>query len=173
MSLLPLLFSSWRRSNHLIFYSGLKITCNLEEFTVFNPPLNETCATWANDFIQHFGGYLDNPAESALCRYCPVAVGDEYYTPLNMSFENRWRDVWLIFAFFGTSSCLPLLCPLRLCIFVRSFQRSLGRPRVQVPSLRQTVIARSITLPRPPRRSRRVQLELVVAIEDVPLYFKQ
>jgi len=78
---------------------------------VFNPPLGETCATWANDFVQYFGGYLDNPTENALCRYCPVAVGDEYYTPLNISFENRWRDVWLIFAFFGTPSSL-LSCKL-------------------------------------------------------------
>ena len=88
------------------FYSGLKITCNPEEFTVFNPPLNETCVTWANDFVQHFGGYLDNPTETALCRYCPVAVGDEYYTQLNMNYENRWRDVWLIFVFFGMPSSL-------------------------------------------------------------------
>jgi len=95
--------------------SGLKITCNPEEFTVFNPPLGETCATWANDFVQYFGGYLDNPTESALCRYCPIAVGDEYYTPLNIRFENRWRDVWLIFAFFGMSALarFPIMC--RLC----------------------------------------------------------
>ena len=95
--------------------SGLKITCNPEEFTVFNPPLGETCATWANDFVQYFGGYLDNPAESALCRYCPIAVGDEYYTPLNIRFDNRWRDVWLIFAFFGMSSLPRPPRPCRLC----------------------------------------------------------
>lgn len=81
--------------------SGLKITCKPEEFAVFNAPLGETCASWANDFVQYFGGYLDNPTESALCRYCPVAVGDEYYKTLNMSYSNRWRDVWLIFVFFG------------------------------------------------------------------------
>ena len=82
-------------------FSGLKITCNPEEFSVFNPPVGETCLSWANDFVHHFGGYLDNPTESALCRYCPVVVGDEYYEALNMSFDHRWRDVWLIFVFFG------------------------------------------------------------------------
>ena len=46
-------------------------------------------------------GYLDNPTESALCRHCPVAVGDEYYNMLNMGYDNRWRDVWFIFVFFG------------------------------------------------------------------------
>ena len=144
---LPFFSSPEAKPNHLVFSSGLKITCSPEEFTVFNPPLGETCANWANDFVQHFGGYLDNPTENALCRYCPVAVGDEYYTPLNMSFGNRWRDVWLIFAFFGMSS--PRFPPCLLCsyAFPRSFQRSLGRPRVQVPSLCQTVIGESAATP--------------------------
>ena len=97
--------------HRLPFPSGLKITCRPEEFTVFNPPLGETCETWANDFVQYFGGYLDNPTETALCRYCPVAVGDEYYTPLNMSFDDRWRDVWLIFAFCGMLSSPSYLLP--------------------------------------------------------------
>lgn len=88
---------------------GLKITCKPEEFAVFNPPLGETCASWAKDFVQYFGGYLDNPAESALCRYCPVAVGDEYYRVLNMNFDNRWRDVWLIFVFFVFNGILVVL----------------------------------------------------------------
>jgi len=88
---------------------GLKITCGPEEFTVFNPPSNETCATWANEFVGYFGGYLDNPTDTALCRYCPVAVGDEYYTPLNMSYGNRWRDVWLIFAFFVFNGVLVVV----------------------------------------------------------------
>ena len=108
---------SFPEGNLITFFhlsSGLKITCNPEEFTVFNPPLNETCATWANDFVQYFGGYLDNPTDDALCRYCPVAVGDEYYTPLNMNYGNRWRDVWLIFAFFGMSSLLFCFLPCRL-----------------------------------------------------------
>ena len=96
------------RPNYLpSLYSGLKITCNPEEFTIFNPPSNGTCASWASEFVQYFGGYLDNPTDTALCRYCPVAVGDEYYTQLNMDYGNRWRDVWLIFAFFSALLILP------------------------------------------------------------------
>ena len=38
--------------------------------------------------------------------YCPVAVGDEYYTQLDMDYDNRWKGVLLIFAFFGAP---PLL----------------------------------------------------------------
>jgi len=79
---------------------GLKITCKPDEFTVFNPPSGQTCASWANEFVKEFGGYLDNSNATSACRYCQYAVGDEYYTPLNISFDDRWRDVWVLFAFF-------------------------------------------------------------------------
>jgi hypothetical protein len=28
-------------------------------------------------------------------------VGEEYLTPLNMFYEDRWKDAWIVFAFFG------------------------------------------------------------------------
>jgi hypothetical protein len=53
-----------------IMSSGLQIECKLDEFAVFNPPLGQSCATWANDFVNAFGGYLDNPDDTQACRYC-------------------------------------------------------------------------------------------------------
>lgn len=81
--------------------TGLKITCKPEEFSVFNPPSSQTCAAWANDFVNAAGGYLDNPNDSAGCRYCQYKVGDEYFRPLNIQFSNRWRDVGIFFCFFA------------------------------------------------------------------------
>jgi ATP-binding cassette subfamily G (WHITE) protein 2 (SNQ2) len=80
--------------------TGLVMKCQPDEFAVFNPPANETCTTWAQDFVTAFGGYLDNPLDSINCRYCQYAVGDQFFEPLNISFSNRWRDVFIIFAFF-------------------------------------------------------------------------
>ena len=82
-------------------FSGVVIKCQPDEFAVFNPPANQTCSTWAQDFVNVFGGYLDNPSSSSDCRYCQFAVGDQFFDPLNISFSNRWRDVFIIFAFFG------------------------------------------------------------------------
>ncbi len=98
--------------------SGLKITCKAEEFAIFNPPSGQTCAAWASDFVNAAGGYLDNPNDSAGCRYCqykvsdvdkqscaPVLsllkVGDEFFLPLNIRFSNRWRDAGIYLCFFG------------------------------------------------------------------------
>ncbi|KAF9041170.1 hypothetical protein BDP27DRAFT_1435091 [Rhodocollybia butyracea] len=54
----------------------------------------------ANDFVTAAGGYLNNPNATSSCEYCEYAVGDEFYTPLNISYDNRWRDVFIVFAFF-------------------------------------------------------------------------
>ncbi|KAI0031252.1 ABC-2 type transporter-domain-containing protein [Vararia minispora EC-137] len=79
---------------------GLEIRCQSDEFAVFPPPTDQTCQDWAGDFVTAFGGYLDNPNDTSSCRYCQYKVGDEFYTQLNISYDNRWRDVWIIFAFF-------------------------------------------------------------------------
>jgi ATP-binding cassette subfamily G (WHITE) protein 2 (SNQ2) len=79
---------------------GLKIQCKSNEFSLFDPPSGQTCTAWANEFVSAFGGYLDNPDDTSACRYCPYAVGDDFFLPLNISYGNRWRDVWVLFAFF-------------------------------------------------------------------------
>lgn len=81
-------------------HSGLVITCKPDEFAIFDPPSGETCAAWASAFVSVAGGYLDNPDDTSDCRYCQFRVGDEFYEPLNISYANRWRDVWILFAYF-------------------------------------------------------------------------
>ncbi|KAF4573417.1 hypothetical protein EYR36_007932 [Pleurotus pulmonarius] len=79
---------------------GLLITCRPEEFALFSPPSGQTCAAWASAFVSVAGGYIDNPDDTADCRYCQFRVGDQFYEPLNISYGNRWRDVWVLFAYF-------------------------------------------------------------------------
>ncbi|KIM88774.1 hypothetical protein PILCRDRAFT_813749 [Piloderma croceum F 1598] len=79
---------------------GLVIRCKSDEFSVFNPPAGQTCQTWASEFISSFGGYLDNPTDTQACRYCQYSVGDEFFTPLNIRYSNRWRDAFILFSFF-------------------------------------------------------------------------
>ncbi|TFY71815.1 hypothetical protein EVG20_g1190 [Dentipellis fragilis] len=79
---------------------GLTIRCKPEEFAVFDPPSGQTCQAWAGDFVTSFGGYLDNANDTQACRYCQYASGDEYFVPLNIRFEDRVRDVFIIFCFF-------------------------------------------------------------------------
>ncbi|KAF9003771.1 hypothetical protein BDZ89DRAFT_1080859 [Hymenopellis radicata] len=79
---------------------GLVIQCKPEEFVVFNPPSGQTCAAWAGDFMGYYGGYLENPNATDACHYCQYQVGDEFYTPLNIEYGDRWRNVFILFSFF-------------------------------------------------------------------------
>ncbi|EGO05281.1 hypothetical protein SERLA73DRAFT_157866 [Serpula lacrymans var. lacrymans S7.3] len=79
---------------------GLVIECQADEFTIFTPPPGQTCSAWASDFVTAVGGYLDNPNATDSCRYCEYSVGDQFFLPLNISYSNRWRDAFILFAFF-------------------------------------------------------------------------
>ncbi|KAJ7597296.1 ABC-2 type transporter-domain-containing protein [Mycena floridula] len=80
--------------------TGLIIRCKSDEFAVFEPPSNQKCLQWAGEFVNATTGYIDNPNDTSGCRYCQYSKGDEFFLPLNMRYENRWRDCFIIFAFF-------------------------------------------------------------------------
>jgi ATP-binding cassette subfamily G (WHITE) protein 2 (SNQ2) len=96
----------------------LRIECLDREYKVFSPPAGQTCLQWAAPYMGVVGGYLNNESATADCQYCPYRTGDgalplsrlslfptwprmaeldfhlraEFYTPLGISFDNRWRD---------------------------------------------------------------------------------
>ncbi|TFK56519.1 hypothetical protein OE88DRAFT_1649845 [Heliocybe sulcata] len=80
---------------------GLQVKCQSSEFSIFNPPSGQTCQSWAGTFVQGFGGYLDNPGDTSACRYCQYKAADEYFLPLNIRFGDRWRDAFILLAFFA------------------------------------------------------------------------
>jgi len=88
---------------------GLVIRCQSDEFALFNPPSGQNCQQWAGDFVNANGGYLNNPNATSNCQYCQYSVGDEYYTPLNIKFSNRWRDAFILFAYFIFNMIVTIL----------------------------------------------------------------
>ena len=81
----------------------LRVTCTANELNIFQPPSGQTCAQWASSFVASAGGYLANPQATADCGYCQYSVGDQFYAPLNIDYDKRWRDVWILFCYFSTS----------------------------------------------------------------------
>jgi hypothetical protein len=63
-----------RSQAHLACFSGLQIRCEPGEFAIFDPPTGLSCAAWAGDFVDAFGGYLENPGDTQACRYCQYKV---------------------------------------------------------------------------------------------------
>jgi ABC-type multidrug transport system permease subunit len=90
-----------RQLTNLSLSSGLYIQCRNDEFAIFDPPVGQTCGQWAQEFADVVGGYIENANATVGCQYCQFRYGDEFYTPLNIAFGNRWRDAFILFAFFG------------------------------------------------------------------------
>jgi ABC-type multidrug transport system permease subunit len=84
--------------------AGLIVTCDPEEFVVFNPPPGQTCGEWSAGFLPSSPGYLNNPSATSGCQYCPVATGDAYLQlQLTWSPANKWRNVGILCLFLVTN----------------------------------------------------------------------
>lgn len=94
----------------------LKVRCTSSELNAFTAPENSTCGEYMASFFARGGsGYLV-ANDTQECEYCAFAVGDEFYTPLNMSFDHRWRDLG-IFAVFIASNTIILFVASRFLNF--------------------------------------------------------
>jgi len=89
--------------------SGLPVQCSELEFRRFPPPTGQTCLEWVGPFAAAAGGYLRDENATDVCEYCQYKVGDEYFVPLHMSFDDRWRDVWVLFAYFIFNALATML----------------------------------------------------------------
>lgn len=78
---------------------GLPVVCNDLEFNTFPIPSGETCGSYTEKFMAVAPGYLRNLTATDSCDYCAFSVGDEFYAPLALSYDNRWRDLGIFFAF--------------------------------------------------------------------------
>jgi ATP-binding cassette, subfamily G (WHITE), member 2, SNQ2 len=85
------------------------VECTSMELNRFSAPPGQNCGTYMSSFFENGGpGYLVNNLTSA-CEYCAYKVGDEFYTPLEYSFDNRWRDLGIFAAFIGSNLIILFL----------------------------------------------------------------
>ncbi|PTB69200.1 hypothetical protein BBK36DRAFT_1193534 [Trichoderma citrinoviride] len=78
---------------------GLKVVCKSSELNRFTAPNGTTCGEYMQPFFENGGpGYLvSNSTQN--CEYCSYSVGDEFYVPLSLSFDHRWRDLGIFLCF--------------------------------------------------------------------------
>ncbi|KAH8665800.1 ABC-2 type transporter-domain-containing protein [Tricladium varicosporioides] len=82
------------------------VICHTSELNRFTAPSGQNCGEYMSDFFSRGGpGYIVDNVTSA-CEYCAYKVGDQFYTGLNLEFENRWRDLGILIAFIGSNLIL-------------------------------------------------------------------
>ncbi|KAG9229650.1 putative ABC transporter G family member 11 [Amylocarpus encephaloides] len=81
----------------------LPVICSPGELNDFTAPAGQTCGEYMTPFFERGGlGYIIDNATSA-CQYCAYKVGDQFYGALELSFDNRWRDLGIFVAFIGSN----------------------------------------------------------------------
>ncbi|KAB5583021.1 ABC-2 type transporter-domain-containing protein [Coniochaeta sp. 2T2.1] len=79
------------------------VVCTPAELNRFAAPAGQTCGEYMTRFFDRGGaGYIVDNATSA-CEYCAYKVGDQFYQPLGLSFDHRWRDLGIFIAFVGSN----------------------------------------------------------------------
>lgn len=81
----------------------LPVVCTSGEYNRFNAPAGQTCGEYMNPYFARGGlGYLLDNATS-VCEYCAYKVGSQFYEPLGLNYNTRWRDLGIFFAFIGSN----------------------------------------------------------------------
>ncbi|GME28651.1 ABC transporter-like protein [Neofusicoccum parvum] len=75
------------------------VQCTAVETSTFNPPSGQTCQQYLGEFLRAAGGNLQNPADTADCRYCSITVADEYIGGSKIFWTDRWRNFGLVWAY--------------------------------------------------------------------------
>jgi len=81
----------------------LPVVCRSGEYNTFPAPAGTDCGRYMSDFFRAGGaGYLADNA-SQVCEYCAYKVGDQFYGPLQLNYDDRWRDLGIFAAFIASN----------------------------------------------------------------------
>ena len=88
---------------------GKPVVCTDTEFSTFRAPAGQTCGEYVREFIAGAAGYVRDLDATGVCEYCAYKVGDEFFEPLGLRYEDRWRDMGVFAAFVGSSLVVLLV----------------------------------------------------------------
>ncbi|KAF9776373.1 hypothetical protein IL306_005456 [Fusarium sp. DS 682] len=79
--------------------AGSEVTCADNEILTMAPPANMTCRDFLSQYVDHAGGRLLNPSSMTTCHYCKLASTNEFLSGFEISYDTRWRDFGLLWAY--------------------------------------------------------------------------
>ncbi len=75
------------------------VTCAANELAVMQPPAGQTCGSYLSQYASLAHGAIYNPNATADCQYCSVSLADEFLAGNAISWDDRWRNWGLGFAY--------------------------------------------------------------------------
>ncbi|KAJ5952972.1 uncharacterized protein N7479_011385 [Penicillium vulpinum] len=107
-SALPRFWTFMNRVSPLTYYvggisatalHGRPIHCSDRELRVFDPPRGQNCGEYLVEYLKTAPGTLYNPLSADRCQYCPLRVADQYLAAREISWDNRWRNFGIFWAY--------------------------------------------------------------------------
>lgn len=104
------------------------VRCADNELAVFDPPSGQTCGQYLAKYLTTAAGQLYNENATSGCEYCPLRSGAQYLAGQRISYDQRWRNFGILWAFiifniFGAVS-LYYLFRVRRVSLLRLIKRS-------------------------------------------------
>ncbi|KAI9732526.1 MAG: hypothetical protein M1834_003861 [Cirrosporium novae-zelandiae] len=75
------------------------IECSSIEFLTIQPPSGQTCQQYLSDYLSFAGGKLTNGNATSDCQLCSMATTNAYLSEVDISFDDRYRNVGILFAY--------------------------------------------------------------------------
>lgn len=90
--------------------ANTRVACSSIELLELQPPSNQTCGQFMDNYIQSSGGYLVYPNAIQDCQFCSANDTNVVLKTLNASYSHRWRNFGIMWAYiiFNVAAALGL-----------------------------------------------------------------
>lgn len=78
---------------------GRPIHCSDQELMKFDAPPGQTCGNYLAEYLKTGSGNLENPLSTGKCHYCPLRSADQYLSDRDISWDHRWWNFGIIWAY--------------------------------------------------------------------------
>jgi ATP-binding cassette subfamily G (WHITE) protein 2 (PDR) len=85
------------------------VQCASNELSVMQPPSGMSCGTYLAPYATAAGGAVYNPDAMSNCEYCAEVVADQFLASSRISFDQRWMNYGLGFAYIGFNIGMAVL----------------------------------------------------------------
>jgi ABC-type multidrug transport system permease subunit/energy-coupling factor transporter ATP-binding protein EcfA2 len=85
-------FTYWISGTVSTMLHGRPVQCADAEFSIFDPPLSQTCGEYLSRHISTVGGVLNNPNATSSCQLCSLTVADQFLAGDRIFYSERWRN---------------------------------------------------------------------------------
>ncbi|KAF7679880.1 abc drug exporter [Alternaria burnsii] len=92
-----------------LLVQGQEIRCETNELAIFPPPPGQDCQTYAGQFAQQAGGYVEAQPDGT-CGFCQYATGDAFAASFNVFPKSIWRDFGIMWAYIFFNFAVVFVC---------------------------------------------------------------